>query len=83
MNFQESGQDVSKKIYSKCGRPTFSRPKRKADYRSNSGSNTNTEIRNKPMKGHTKKRKHKKVTDGTDVRSTLEKIILDIKQVNK
>lgn len=78
MTFQDSGLNVSKKIYSKCGKPTFNRSRRKADYDNNSEDNPNMEIRTEPMKLPGKK-KHKKVAQIE--RSTLEKIIIDIKQV--
>lgn len=78
MTFQDSGANVSKKIYSKCGKPTFNRSKRKADYKNSSEDNPNMEIRTEPMKIPGKK-KHKKVEQIE--RSFLEKIIIDIKQV--
>ena len=48
MNFQESGTEVSQKIYSKCGKPSslaVSRPKRKADYKDSVEDNPNMEIK--------------------------------------
>lgn len=78
MTFQDSGANVSKKIYSKCGKPTFNRSRRKAEYKNASEDNPNMEIRTEPMKMPGKK-KHKKVEQIE--RSTLEKIIIDIKQV--
>ncbi|KAJ8916167.1 hypothetical protein NQ315_016306 [Exocentrus adspersus] len=79
MNFQESGTEVSQKIYGKCGKPTtLSRPKRKADYK-DSTDNPNMEIKIEPMKAQGKK-KHKKVPETVDNKSVLEKIIADIKQ---
>ncbi|KAJ8979171.1 hypothetical protein NQ317_018993 [Molorchus minor] len=81
MNFQESGTEVSQKIYSKCGKPTtLSRPKRKADYKDSSEDNPNMEIKAGPIKVHGKKKKNKKVVEPTDNKSVLEKIIGDIKQ---
>ncbi|KAJ8929075.1 hypothetical protein NQ314_018274 [Rhamnusium bicolor] len=82
MNFQESGTEVSQKIYSKCGKPsTLTRPKRKADYKDSTEDNPNMEIKIEPMKPHGKK-KHKKVEEAADNKSVLEKIIGDIKQVD-
>lgn len=78
MTFQDSGANVSKKIYTKCGKPTFNRSRRKVDYKNASEDNPNMEIRTEPMKMPGKK-KHKKVEQIE--RSTLEKIIIDIKQV--
>lgn len=82
MNFQESGAEVSQKIYSKCGKPTtLSRPKRKADYK-DSTDNPNMEIKVEP-KVQGKKKNKKVTTDPVDNKSVLEKIIGDIKQVQE
>lgn len=78
MTFQDSGVNVSKKIYSKCGKPSFDRTRRRADYENTSEDNPNMEIRTETIKMPGKK-KHKKVEQIE--RSTLEKIIIDIKQV--
>lgn len=78
MNFQESGAEVSQKIYSKCGKPTtLTRPKRKADYK-DSTDNPNMEIKTEPKVPG--KKKNKKVTEPVDSKTVLEKIIGDIKQ---
>ncbi|XP_057661218.1 glypican-6 [Diorhabda carinulata] len=80
MNFQESGTEVSKKIYNLCGKPTFSRPKRDSDYDSTQDTNPTTEIKIEPMKNPGRK-KHKKTMTSAENQSTpLEKIIIDIKQ---
>lgn len=78
MTFQECGGNVSKKIYEKCGKPSFNRSKREADFENTSEDNVNMEIRTEPMKLNGKK-KHKKVEQVE--RSKLEKIIVDIRQV--
>lgn len=81
MNFQESGAEVSQKIYSKCGKPTtLTRPKRKADYK-DSTDNPNMEIKVEPKVPG--KKKNKKVTEPVDSKTVLEKIIGDIKQVSR
>lgn len=80
MTFQESGANVSAKIYTKCGKPLFNRSRRKADYKNTSEDNPNMEIRTKPMKMAGKK-KHKKEVQIE--KSPLETIIMNIQQVNE
>nr|CAH7765398.1 unnamed protein product [Callosobruchus chinensis] len=86
MNFQESGADISQKIYSMCGKPTFTRHKRGVDNIRNGTSGESSETVSqrprKPKKHHGgKRKKHKKVKDSNESRTTtLERIIMDIKQ---
>ncbi|KAK9882505.1 hypothetical protein WA026_021852 [Henosepilachna vigintioctopunctata] len=79
MNFQESGTDVSKKIYGLCGQPTLSRKKRKSEPEGPVVENPNYEIKSTPMKSiGGGKKKHKK-TEKVDNTPTLKKLIMDIK----
>ncbi|CAH1102437.1 unnamed protein product [Psylliodes chrysocephalus] len=81
MNFQESGTEVSKKIYTLCGKPTFTRPKRKADYKDTAQDNPTMEIKIEPMKIPGRKKHKKTMATSVENQSTpLEKIITDIKQ---
>ncbi|CAG9823380.1 unnamed protein product [Phaedon cochleariae] len=95
MNFQESGLNVSRKIYSLCGKPPqYSRPKRDGPpavgfdsrpKREGAGlregpPSEGLEIEIEPMRGTGGRRKHKKTAATVESRSALEKIILDIKQ---
>ncbi|XP_050514744.1 glypican-6 isoform X1 [Diabrotica virgifera virgifera] len=80
MNFQESGTEVSKRIYSLCGKPNFSRPKRQADYPDASQEGPTTEIKIEPMKIPGRKKHKKTMAPVENTSSPLEKIITDIKQ---
>ncbi|XP_074042910.1 glypican-6 isoform X2 [Leptinotarsa decemlineata] len=79
MNFQESGADVSKKIYTLCGKPTFSRPKREADNEETTEDDPDMEIKFEASQ-LPKKKKHKKAPATNEDQSPLEKIIFEIKQ---
>lgn len=80
MNFQESGADVSKKLFALCGTPVLERRKRKADTADTPlVENPNFELNYGPMKSPTGgKRKHKK-TEKMDNTPSLKKLIMDIK----
>jgi glypican 4 (K-glypican) len=80
MNFQESGTEVSNKIYTLCGKPTLNRRKRRADGKDAVEENPSYEIKYTPMKkmnGH-KKKKTKKYEE-EDEGPTLERLIKEIK----
>jgi hypothetical protein len=82
MNFQESGTEVSNKIYTLCGKPTLNRRKRRADGKDAVEENPSYEIKYTPMKkmnGH-KKKKTKKYEE-EDEGPTLERLIKEIKMV--
>lgn len=81
MNFQDSGANVSKKIYTICGKPTLSRRKRKAP---NQGSEDNPsyELKYEPMKMHGHKKKKHKKTEEEDNMPSLERLIREIKTVS-
>ncbi|RZB40019.1 Glypican domain containing protein, partial [Asbolus verrucosus] len=75
MNFQESGTEVSKKIYGFCGKPTLSKRKRDVNSKDDVETNPSLEIQYAPMKmqGH-KKKKTKKHEE-----PSFQKLIKEIK----
>lgn len=82
MNFQESGADVSKKLFALCGTPVLGRRKRKADADAPLVENPNFELNYGPIKSSgVGKKKHKK-TEKMDNSPSLKKLIMDIKTVS-
>lgn len=80
MNFQESGTEVSKKIFKFCGEPTLSRKKRKADYKDNL-DDEKFEIKYPPLKRINGKKKKTKFSYTNEDQTPLEKLIKEIKLV--
>lgn len=79
MNFQESGGEVSKRIFSGCGEPKLGRKRRDANEPVERKAKTKDEISLESLNfsnNHGKK-KHKKL----DNTPTLEKLIREIKTV--
>lgn len=83
MNFQESGTEVSKKIWALCGERTLDRRKRKTENETPVVENPNFELNYGPMKAAGGgKKKHKK-TEKVDNTPSLRKLIMDIKTVSR
>ncbi|XP_044267853.1 uncharacterized protein LOC123013422 [Tribolium madens] len=80
MNFQESGTEVSQKIFKMCGQPTLDRKRRETNYKDNLEDNPNYEIKRYPplKRIHGKKKKTKfSYTNGNE--TPLEKLVREIK----
>ncbi|CAH0557503.1 unnamed protein product [Brassicogethes aeneus] len=80
MNFQETGVEVSKKIYGFCGQPSLNRVQRKAEVNNRPETNPNVELNYEPLKPHKKKQKsHSNNNDLADNSPSLDKIVKEIK----
>lgn len=78
MNFQESGAEVSKRIFSGCGEPKLGRRRRDANEQK-SKAKGEISLESLSFNNNHGKKKHKK----TDNAPTLEKLIREIKTVSQ
>lgn len=79
MNFQESGADVSKKVFTGCGNPVLGKRKRRAVNDKKKG--LKDEITFEPLSFNGKKKNRNKNRYQEENMPTLEKHIREIKQV--
>lgn len=77
MNFQESGVDVSKKIFSMCGQPVLNRKRRKTED-TPLVENPKYEIKYEPIRPTNNKKKHKN-NEKVDNSPSMKKLITEIK----
>lgn len=82
MNFQDSGADVSKKVFSGCGNPVLGKRRRRRSTKDQKKM-TKDEISFQPLYPGNKKKNKKENKHADDSIPVLEKHIRDIKQVLK